>query len=285
MNKKMLLLTAGGVILLGLLWFGGTNVSPKETMPEQKARVPQTSESFDIQNFIDSSTKQLTPGQAAYISSVQNSISRGAVKEQQEKAALELARFWGDSLHNHELALYYTAEAAMLVNSEKNLTFAARQILKACRNQSDPARRNWEADLAIKLLEKAIVLNPGNDSLKVDLGSCYIFGKGMAGNPDETMKGIQQLLQVVRKDSANMQAQMVLGIGGVISTQFDKAIDRLLKVVKAEPSNAEAVSWLAEAYAGKGDKANAIKWFNVSKQQVNNPAYSQEIDNRIKEMK
>ncbi len=285
MKKQAFLLTGAGLALLAFLWFGGSTVADKPAAPPQETAAEHAAHSFDIQRHTDSSKKLLTPEQAAYISSVENSISRGAVKDQQEKAALELARFWGDSLHNPELALFYTSEAAMLVNSEKNLTFAARQILKACRNQSDPAKRNWKADLAIRLLEKAIDLNPANDSLKVDLGACYIFGKGMTGDANETMKGIQQLLQVVKKDSANMQAQLVLGIGGVLSTQYDKAIDRLLKVVKAEPGNAEAVSWLAEAYAAKGDKSNAVKWFNVSKQQVNNPEYSREIDNRIREMK
>ena len=80
----------------------------------------------------------------------------------------------------------------------------------------------------------------------------------------------------------NMQAQLVLGIGGVISNQYDKAITRLLTVIKNEPGNVEAVSWLADAYAAKGDKQNALKWYEVSKRMVNNPAYSKEVDERIK---
>jgi cytochrome c-type biogenesis protein CcmH/NrfG len=107
----------------------------------------------------------------------------------------------------------------------------------------------------------------------------------MAGDPQETMKGIQQLLQVVRKDSTNMQAQLVLGIGGVISTQYDKAIERLLAVQKAQPGNLEAISWLADAYAAKGDKGNALKWYEVSKRLVNNPEYSKEVDERIRMLK
>ena len=87
----------------------------------------------------------------------------------------------------------------------------------------------------------------------------------MIGDPQQTMKGIQQLLEVVRKDSNNMQAQMVLGIGAVISRQFDKATERLNKVVAFDPNNLEAVSWLADAYAGEGDKQNAIKWYEQSK--------------------
>jgi cytochrome c-type biogenesis protein CcmH/NrfG len=180
---------------------------------------------------------------------------------------------------------FYTAEAAKLVNSEKNLTFAARLILKDLRNEENVAKRGWEAEQAIALFEKAIELNPANDSLKVGLGSCYVFGKGMAGDAQETMKGIQQLLQVVKKDSSNMQAQLVLGIGGVISTQYDKAVDRLQTVVKNEPGNIEAISWLADAYAGKGDKQNALKWYEISKRMINNPAYSKEVDERIKMLK
>ena len=169
-----------------------------------------------------------------------------------------------------------------MVNSEKSLTFAAQLILDDLRNEPDAAKRTWEAGQAIELFEKAIELDPNNDTLKVGLGSCYVFGKGMAGDAQQTMNGIRQLLEVVRRDSTNMQAQLVLGIGGVLSTQYDKAIDRLLLVVKNDNGNLEAVSWLADAYAGKGDKSNALKWYETSKRMVNNPQYSKEVDERIK---
>jgi cytochrome c-type biogenesis protein CcmH/NrfG len=99
------------------------------------------------------------------------------------------------------------------------------------------------------------------------------------------MKGIQQLLSVVRKDSNNMKAQMMLGVGGYVSGQYDKAIERLQKVIKAQPDNVEAVAFLADTYAAKGDKAEAIKWYNVSKRLVNDPHYSQEVDDRIKTLR
>ena len=34
-----------------------------------------------------------------------------------------------------------------------------------------------------------------------------------------------------------MKAQMMLGMGGSISGQYDKTVERLLKVVKAQPDN------------------------------------------------
>jgi cytochrome c-type biogenesis protein CcmH/NrfG len=150
------------------------------------------------------------------------------------------------------------------------------------REEQDPVKLNWKKEQAITLFEQAIKLNPESDDLKIGLGSCYIYGKGRNERPEETMKGIQQLLSVVKKDSTNMKAQLVLGVGGFVSGQYDKAIDRLQKVVKAAPGNLEAVAYLADAYAAKGDKAEAIKWYRVMKQVAGNPAYDKEIDQRIK---
>lgn len=284
-KKQQLLFSGAGILLLLLLFIFGKTVADKTTPQAPQMGAKQSARDFNIDAWLDSSKLHLTASQSNYISQLENSISRGDVKSQQEQAYTSLANFWHDSADNHELYVFYISKAAMLVNSEKNLTFAARQILEDFSNEPNAAKRGWKADQAIALLNKAIELNPSNDSLKVDLGACYIFGKGMAGNAEETMKGVQQLLQVVRKDSLNMQAQMVLGIGGVVSTQYDKAVERLLKVVNREPGNQVAVYWLAVAYAEKGDKENAVKWFTISKNLVNNPGYTKEIDERIKELK
>ena len=285
MKKQQILLAGAGVLILASLFIFGSTVAKKDTiaLPEKAgaAALPR----FDINKYIISCSQKLSTPQQAYLANLDNRVKRGDVKDQQIKAYNELAKFWEDSIHNHNLHNFYVAESAKLVNSEKNLTFAAQQTLKELRNEEDLGKRGWEAEQAITLFEKAIEINPLNDSLKVGLGSCYVFGKGMAGDAQETMKGIQQLLQVVKKDSSNMQAQLVLGIGGVISTQYPKAIERLQIVVKNEPANIEAISWLADAYAGKGDKVNALKWYQVSKRMVNNPSYSKEVDERIKALK
>ena len=284
MKKQQLILTGIGILLISLLFFVGTIVANKETIvipAAAKSLTPQ----FSLDKYLLTAKQKLPVNQQNYLANLENSVKRGDVREQQIKAFNQLSVFWKDSAQVLDLYNYYTAESAKLVNSEKNLTFAAQLILRDLRNEEDLAKRGWKAEEAISLFEKAIELNPINDSLKVGLGRCYVFGKGMAGDAQSTMKGIQQLLQVVKNDSANMQAQLVLGIGGVISTQFDKAVDRLQTVVKNEPANIEAISWLADAYAGKGDKPNALKWYEISKRIINNPAYSKEVDERIKLLK
>ena len=280
----MILLGAGLFILFSLLFFGNT-VAKKDAPQTTVAGKQGTASLFDIKNEILNAKKALSVPQLNYVNQLENSVSRGAVKEQQVLAFNRLAAFWDDSVHQHDLHNFYTSQSAKLVNSEKSLTFAAQLMLNDLRNEPNLAKRGWKSEQAITLFEQAIQLNPANDSLKVGLGSVYIFGKGMGGNPQETMKGIQQLLKVVRVDSMNMQAQLVLGIGGVISTQYDKAVERLQKVLRNQPGNLEAISWLADAYAGKGDKVNALKWYGISKRLVNNPEYSKEVNERIKMLK
>ena len=278
MNKRIIL--AGlGIVLVFILFFFGKTVTIKKQMPvATQAEVPQ----FNIKDTLIAEKQRLSPVQLIYVTNIENGISRGDVKNQSENQYTNLANFWRDSIGSFIPYAYYLSEAAKLDNSEKKLTFAARLILENMRRENDPGKKVWEAQTAATLFEKALKLDPDNQDLQVGLGSCYVYGEGMIGNAEQTMKGIQQLLQVVKKDSNNMQAQLVLGIGGVISNQYDKAIERLNKVVSFDPHNLEAVSWLADAYAATGDKQNAVKWYEQSKHLVNNPEFSKEIDARIK---
>ncbi len=276
--KQLFVISGLGLILLISLLLFGKIESPKKNLSQNLSAAP----SLNVSDYIQQAKQQLSPSQLVYISKLENSVSRGDVKQQQVKTYNQIANFWKDSARAVVPYTHYLAEAAKLDNSEKNLTFAAQFTLDNLRGESNEALKIWEAETAINLFEKALLLNPDNDSLKVGLGSCYIYGKGMIGNAEETMKGIQHLLQVVKKDTANLKAQMVLGIGGVISRQFNKAIERLNKVVISQPGNLEAVSWLADAYAGAADSANAVKWYQYSKKLVNNAEYSKEVDERIK---
>lgn len=277
--KKPIILTIAGLTLTLLLFFFGRTTETKKNTPA--ATAPALKNSFNIIQFIDSNKALLNPERAIYITKLENGISRGDVPAQQIKAYNNLASFWKDSVKVFEPYAYYVYESAKLDNSEKSLTFAAQLFLENLRAEHEEAKLNWETGIAIELFEKAILLNPNNADLKIGLGSCYIFGKGRSGDPQQNMKGIQELLSVVRKDSSNMKAQFVLGVGGFVSGQYDKAIERFKKVVTAQPENVEAIAFLADTYAAKGNKAEAIKWYNISKRLVNNPAYTKQVDDRI----
>ncbi len=277
--KKQAILAGAGVLLVAILFFLGRTSAPLKPVAEALSKDVQI---FDIQKFIADSKLKLTSSQSILLSSLENNISRGDIVNQQVIANTAIANFWKDSIQLFEPYAFYISEAAKLDKSEKNLTFAAQLLLGNIRGEHDEAKLDWETSLAIELFEKAISLNPNNDDLRIGLGSCYVFGKGRSGDPQQTMKGIQELLGVIRKDSNNMKAQLVLGVGGYVSGQYDKAVARLSKVVTQEPNNLEAIAFLADTYAAKGEKDDAIKWYLISKRLANSPEYTKEVDERIK---
>ncbi|MEO7524661.1 MAG: tetratricopeptide repeat protein [Ferruginibacter sp.] len=281
--KKQLILAGTGILFVAFLFIFGRTSEPKNAI-SAKPETPENS-SFKVEEFISTERQKLSPSQVLYLSSLENSVKRGDVLSQQITAYHNIAHFWKDSARLFEPYAFWLSKAAKLDNSEKNLTFAAQLFLEKLRSEHDRAKLNWEKNEAISLFEKAIALNPENDDLRIGLGSCYVFGAGANGDPQETMKGITQLLTVVRKDSTNMKAQMVLGVGGYVSGQYDKAVERFQKVIAKEPDNIEAIAFLADTYAAKGDKEEAIKWYTVSKRLVNNSNYSREVDERIRMLK
>ena len=281
--KKQFILAGAGIIAITLLFFFGRTTEKKSPITNVESVL--NTQTFDIQRFIESSKQNLTPAQALNVTKLENGISRGDVPAQQLQAYNSLANFWKDTAKLFEPYLFYVSKAAKLDNSEKSLTFAAQIFLEALRGEQDNSKLDWETSEAISLFENAIKLNPENDDLRIGLGSCYIYGKGRSGNPEQTMKGIQELLGVARRDSNNMKAQVVLGVGGLVSGQFDKALERFQKVVNKEPGNLEAIAYLADTYAAKGNKAEAIKWYTLSKRLANNPHYTEEVDKRIQSLK
>jgi tetratricopeptide (TPR) repeat protein len=285
-NKQQLILVVTSIVLLPVLFFFGRTVPPQKNTPNSSTSTGQHSAndahdhslSFDI--MLPSFKEKLSPSQQTYITALEAAVVRGDVKEQQIKVYNQLAAFWKDSARAFVPYAWYMAASAKLENSEKNLTFAARLFLDDLRGQQNTALKSWEANQAKQLFEKALLLNAANDSSKIGLGSCYIFGS-TAENPQEVMQGIQKILEVSRKDSTNMYAQLMLGIGGITSGQYDKAVERFIKVVKAEPGNLEAVLMLAEAYERKGDKENAATWYSEAKKQIPDAGVQKEIQDRI----
>lgn len=278
MKKQYLIAAIGFAFVLILFYFGKTTTETKPTPPMK----PEASNQFDVQQFILQEKQKLSPQLSKSIAEIENSFVQTADKSKKIIGFNTAANFWKDTAQNFKLFAFYNSEAAKLDNSEKNLTFAAQQFLTLLRDEHDEAMLAWESDEAIQLFQEAIKLNPNNEDLKIGLGSSYVFGKGRNGDPQQTMKGILELLGVVRRDSTNMKAQLVLGIGGYVSGQYDKAIPRLTKVIIAQPDNLEAIAFLADTYAAQGNKVDAIKWYNVCKRLANNPEYSKEVDNRIK---
>lgn len=264
--------------MLLLLYFFGKTVAPGKSAPAVEASaVPAVLSSSEViskfKTGIDTQRLQV-------ITQLENSVVRGDVRNQQVHVFHQLASYWMDTLHNEIVGAYYTGEAAKLENSEKNLTFAAHLLLSNLMSATDASMQKWLATQAKELFDKALVINPANDSSKVGVGVCYMFGN-IADNP---MQGILAIKQIADKDSNNIYAQMMLGLGGIQSGQYDKAAERFLAVLRKQPGNIEAILNLAGTYERMDNKAEAVKWYENSLNYIQIPQARQNIEERIKSL-
>jgi predicted Zn-dependent protease len=276
-KRQQLVLLCGGLVLVVLLYFFGNTTPPATNSPIANSD-NTNSATLTTDDVLNGAKKNLTAQQSSYLAQLENSVVRGDVKEQQVRVYRQLASYWQDSLRNQEIAAYYFGESAKLENSEKNLNFAARLLLQYLMSEENPGMQTWLATNAKALFEKSLQINPGNDSVQVELGACYLFGN-ISSTP---MEGILKIKQVADRAPNNLYAQLMLGLGDIKSGQYDKAIERLQVVAQKEPNNLQAIFNLAETFERKGDKANAVIWYKKVETMVNVPEAKQEIEARIK---
>ena len=279
--KKSQWITIGvSVLIVVVLFRFGRIVPDKKPVQIQQPGTQTNVTPITIDTILALAKKELTIEQVVRLNTLENSISRGDVKEQKLRIYHQLSHFWGDSAGIFEPYVWYEAEVARLENSEKNLTFVARLFLDNLQTDAVLQRRQWKALQAKDLFERSLKINPDNDSSKVGLGACYVFGD-ISAMP---MEGIAKIRQVADKDSTNVYAQLMLAKGSVRSGQYDKAVARLLTVNRIQPSNIEALLVLADVYERIGEAKNAIHWYQESLQYVDRKDVKGEIEKRIKEL-
>ena len=268
--------------LVVLLFVFGRFVPEKEKLTKTNTSVAAPAVStFSIDSARSLAEKNLTGELNLSLKTLEDKLKSAATPAAQLAAYHELAHFWSEEFRFFELYAWNEALAARLENSEKSLTFAARLFLDNLQEDPDGPRRQWKALQAKDLYERSLKINPNNDSTKVGLGACYLFGN-ISTNP---MEGIALIREVVQRDSTNVYAQLTLVKASILSGQFDKGITRLQTVIKVEPRNIEAHLLLADLYERTGEKKEAVKWYEKSLQLIEQPEIRQAIKDRIGALK
>lgn len=271
-----------GLSLVVLLFVFGRFVPEKEKLTKTNTSVAAPAVStFSIDSARSLAEKNLTGELNLSLKTLEDKLKSAATPAAQLAAYHELAHFWSEEFRFFELYAWNEALAARLENSEKSLTFAARLFLDNLQEDPDGPRRQWKALQAKDLYERSLKINPNNDSTKVGLGACYLFGN-ISTNP---MEGIALIREVVQRDSTNVYAQLTLVKASILSGQFDKGITRLQTVIKVEPRNIEAHLLLADLYERTGEKKEAVKWYEKSLQLIEQPEIRQAIKDRIGALK
>jgi tetratricopeptide (TPR) repeat protein len=282
MQKQHILVITGALALLLGLYFLGPTVAPTK-----KAQTPVSVDSgaaFTIEKYRAMALTQITPAKKAYADSIENAYKNNQSEQASHEYLHKLSTFWKDSVGDPVIHYFYESQLAELDNTEKSLTFAAHSILGYLPFERSHDLQHWLADKGKELFEKALKINPANDSTVVGLGGCLMYG-AHEEEGGSAMSGILKVREVAERDSNFIFAQYMLGVGGVISKQYDRAVLRFTKVVKAQPDNLEAMFKLAEACELAGQKAEAISWYELIYKRVENVELKMELSKRIEALK
>lgn len=284
-KPQVITIFAAGLLTAGIFLFGRT-VGHKEHLAPVTHAANDGHDHSSAKTVISTDTilnlakSKLSPAQLVRINTLEYSVSRGDVKDQQLHVYHQLARFWRDSARSFEPYAWFTAEAARLENSEKNLTFAAQLFLDNLQLDNEATRIRWRASQARDLFERSLIINPNNDSAQVGLGAAYLFGD----ISEIPMEGINRIRAVVQKDSTNVYAQMMLVKGSILSGQYDKAITRLQSIQRMKPGDLDALILLAEMNERLGKRSEAIAWYKKCLDYTTDAGLEQAIRERLKEL-
>lgn len=184
-----------------------------------------------------------------------------------------------DSLSQPVASAVLRGKQAIRQNNDTALLHAGDHFYDLLPYIKDKSIRLFVAGRALALYTKAGALDTTAPGPKVKMAATYMDGL------EQPMQGVMLLLDVIKKDSNQLDANLLLGKYGIISGQYGKAIARLEKVVSLQPENSEALFMLGEAYLNSGNRDKAIRCFEQSKKYVGTEELKEAIDRYIREVR
>ncbi len=252
MKIKPIHLVIGGAILVAAIYFFAKTTAPVKTdfvagghpMPEAKPAM-----TLDLSNIIAQAKNNLQPSQSKMVDSLSQQLSTANAAE---KIILlkKLIAVWQQN-GSKIISAEYTKQLAEATSQPSDFANAGAMLTDAFENAADSNLRKSLCDEAFGTLQRAIELDTNNIDNKVNMAALLMEGKG------QVMDGVPILLGIVKKSPNNLKANFVLAKFAVVSGQFDKAIIRLKKIISLNPTYTDAYLTLANAYAQKGEMANA----------------------------
>ena len=188
-----------------------------------------------------------------------------------------MAEKWS-ALGYSSVSSFYLEEKATQTNAEGDWMQAAEGFKNAIKTTADTTVAPQLVQKAIDCYNKVLAIDAKSIEARTGMAICYVEG---TQNP---MQGIQLLLEIVKEQPDNYQANLNLGLFSMKSGQFEKAIKRFETVVKIQP-DAESYFYLAESYKNAGDKAKAISAYETCAKLLPDASSRKSIEAYIKELK
>ena len=140
-------------------------------------------------------------------------------------------------------------EVALLENADTAWSVAGALFFSALNSATDPVKRTYCADHAVKAFENAASLNPEKVEHRVNLALVYAENPP----PDNPMKAVLMLRDLESKHPDQAVVYNALGRLAIKTGQWQRAVERLEKSWSLDKSNPNTPCLLAKAYEGAGD--------------------------------
>jgi len=242
-----------GVVLFCLLYFG-LDVKPKKFGTIERDRALATQDT-DISNLIKDVQGTLSANQASLLIALEREIENAASDSIKSDLLKDLSGKWFEYGQPH-IAGFYAEQVAEIDQSMESWSIVGTSHATTFKGNFDEKVKKYAFQRAVNAFENAISLDPSNIRSKVNLALCYVE-RPPQENP---MKGILLLLDYDKQYPDNPLVLTNLGRLAIQTGQYDKAIQRLGRVIEIAPETTTAYCLLSKAYEGLGDQAKAMSF-------------------------
>jgi tetratricopeptide (TPR) repeat protein len=280
MTKKQIAVSVIVVAIMGYLYSLPVKglIKPKETRSNTAgvASTTRQTASITVASVSALALPSLEPTVSQQITTLENKL-KAASDADKLTIQRQLATQW-DNANQPAPAAFYYQEVAHKSNAMADWLNAGNRFNAAYRVTQDTLAQGAFVANAVEAFEHATKLQPASLEAKTGLGVAYVNGGAMP------MQGIALLLDVVKQQPNNREANLNLGMFSMKSGQYEKAVQRF-KTLIAQKEEVEPYFYLAESYKQLGQKQEAIAAYEKCKELMGDPVAGQRIDEYIKELK
>jgi tetratricopeptide (TPR) repeat protein len=280
MTKKQIAVGVIVVAIMGYLYSLPVKglIKPKETRSNTAGVASSTRQtaSITVASVSALALPSLEPTVSQQITTLESKL-KTASDADKLTIQRQLATQW-DNANQPAPAAFYYQEIAHKSNAMADWLNTGNRFNAAYRVTQDTLAQGAFVANAVEAFEHATKLQPASLEAKTGLGVAYVNG---GATP---MQGIALLLDVVKQQPNNREANLNLGMFSMKSGQYQKAVQRF-KTLIAQKEEVEPYFYLAESYKQLGQKKEAIAAYEKCKELMGDPVAGQRIDEYIKELK
>jgi tetratricopeptide (TPR) repeat protein len=183
------------------------------------------------------------------------------------------------SIGKFDSAAWFAESSASFLKTTDSYLRAGNSYYEAYSYALEQEKQKHLGEKAREFLGKALEADPKLYDAKAKMAMTYI------GSGAPPMQGIRMLREVVDEDPKNEFALFSLGMLSIQSTQYDRAVDWLTKLVDVNPQHLQGQVFLGVALANAGKKDKARAQFEKARKMTTDQSVHAAIDSYLKDLK